>query len=69
MICCKNVVDVAPLFYDLLFCVMLGDILNATSIYLIRHCLLIEADHSSFAEIAACCWAFCRIDFADAELW
>jgi len=56
-------------FYDLLFCVMLGGILNATSIYLIRHCLLIEAVHSSFVEIAACCWAFCRIDFADAELW
>lgn len=44
-------------------------ILNSTSIYFIRHCLLIEAVHSSFAEIAACCWAFCRIDFADAELW
>ena len=40
-------------FYDLLFCVISGDILNATSIYLIKHHLLMKAVHSSYTKIAA----------------
>jgi hypothetical protein len=32
-------------FYDLLFFVMSGGIHNVTSIYWIRHCLLMEAVH------------------------
>ena len=40
-------------FYDLLFCVISGDIFNATSIYLIKHHLLMKAVHSSLTKIAA----------------
>ena len=39
--------------YNLLFCVISGDILNATSIYLIKCHLLMKVVHSSFTKFAA----------------
>ena len=39
--------------YNLLFCVISGDILNATSIYLIKCHLSVKVVHSSFTKFAA----------------
>lgn len=53
--------------------------LNTLAIYFIRYCLIMKNRFSLFlvsfvslfisAEIAACCWAICRINFLDAKLW
>ena len=40
-------------FYNLLFCVISGDMLNATSIYLIKFHLSLKVVHSSFTKFAA----------------
>lgn len=57
-------------FHDhLLFCAMSGGMFNTSPVYLVKHCLQMESVFSFFAEIAACCWAFRRISFSDAELW
>ena len=40
-------------FYNLLFCVISGDMLNAISIYLIKCHLLMKVVHSSFTKFAA----------------
>ena len=55
-------------FYNLLFCVISGDMLNATSIYLIKCHLSMKVVIHPLQNLLLIS-TFCLINFPNAELW